>query len=246
VREARADPEQRVFDPAVIRRDGLFGLLAGALLPTVCLLVAIWVNWIFGGNSVLAGLAGLGVGLGLLAVAYDYLAVGPSNAGMRRRLIEKLRRLGELSFDPASPEVYFVGLAYRERRSSRWETDDEIGFLEVTFDGLIFHGDRLSFRIDYADLVQVDLEPVGGGLPSSVGRLSLITASGEPFDRLAFSSRERPRLSASNAVTATLHEAIRTRWLRRAPATRLQSDLRQTDIIPCDLAAEGLAENTQA
>ncbi len=231
---ARPAHEQRVFDPAVVRRDGLLGLVAGALLPTGCLLVALVVNWIFGGHGLLAGLAGLGVGLGMLAVAYDYLAVGPSNAGMRRRLIDKLRRLGELSFDPGSPEVYFTGLAFRDQRASRWETDDDIGFLEVTFDALIFHGDRLSFRLEYADLEHVAMEPVGAGLPSSVGRVRLETAAGEPFEWLAFSSRERPRLSASNAVTTALFEAVHSRWQRRVAATRLQPPAHETAMLTCE------------
>ena len=219
--DARAAAEERVFDPALVRRDGLLGLVAGALLPTLCLAAALFVNWLFGGNGVIAGLAGLGVGLGLLAVAYDYLAVGTANKGMRRRLISKLRRLGELSFDPESPEVYFVGLAYRGRSRSAWESDDEIGFVEVTFEGLKFRGDRMTFEVDFRDLAGVEMVPVGSGLPSSIQRVKLETISGEPFETLYLSSRETSRLSASNAVSQTLGEALHSRWQRRAPAARL-------------------------
>lgn len=219
----RAPREQRVFDPAVIRRDGLFGLVAGALVPSVCLAVALLVHWLFGGHGLVAALAGLVTGLGLLAVCYDYLAMGPSNARMRRQLVEKLRRVGDLAFDPASPEVYYVGLAYRDGRSSQFESDDDIGFIQVLPDKLIYRGDRLAFELDLQDLADVSTEPVGAGLPSAVGRVRLETVSGEPFEWLALSSREGSRLSAANAVTKALYEAVHSRWQRRALKRMQQS-----------------------
>ena len=218
-----SDADERVFNERGVRRDGLLSAALAALVPPVAVAAGLLVRWLIGGaaGGWFATLCGAVVAAGLLFAAVDYLSLGWFNRRLRRKLLAKLRALGELTFNADDPTVYFVGLAHPSRsRGGRWETDDEIGFLHVTFDGLAFRGDRLVFDVPFSDLVAVELEPVGHGLPRALQRIRVQFAAGEPFDELFICGREGDRLTRGNAVTATLYEAL-TQRLKRRSGSRL-------------------------
>ncbi|NUP98252.1 MAG: hypothetical protein HUU35_00205 [Armatimonadetes bacterium] len=225
------ESDERVFSEAKVRRAGLVSALAGFVAPTLALFTGLLARWLLGGadGGWPANLIGFGVGLAVLAVASDYLFLGWFNRRVRRQLAQKLRRLGELSFDLDDPNVYFVGLAHPAKVSwLRWETDDEVGFLRLTFDGLEFLGDRLRFQVPFDRLTAVELEPIGYGLPQRFKRIRVTFAGGEPFEELLLCGREGDRLTTGNDETRTLHEALRQRWQRRSSARLANDPLAET------------------
>lgn len=229
--------DDRVFSEAEVRRAGMLSVAAAFVLPAVALAAGVFVKWLLGDalGPVVASVAGAAAGIALLVTAGDYLSLGWYNKRMRRRLAAKLRRLGELPGDLADPNVYFVGLAHPAKVGLlRWETDDEIGFVQLGFDSLTYRGDRLSFEVPFEDLAAVELVPIGFGLPRRFKRIRLVFRGGEPFDELLLCSREGDRLSSGNDVTHILYEAIHKRWLRRG-GVRLAAESELADDLELGL-----------
>lgn len=221
-----SDPRERVFSDERIRRASLFNFAAGVLSAAVAGGVAVFCWWLLGEivGATLALLIAAGVGLGLLWAAADWLSLGWFNRRLEQDLLTKLRNLGEITGSTSDPDVYFVGLAHPSRQTlARAETDDDIGFLTLTFDGLEYRGDRLHFDVPYEGIEQVQLVPVGYGMPRGVKRIKLTFRDGEPFDEIFLMAREGHRLSRGNDVTRTLYEAVGQRWERRA-AVRLGAE----------------------
>lgn len=209
---------QRLLTAARVRAAGWWttfaGVALGGVLMGVMLLTYALCQGLVGTGPALV-LAWVGAGVAAL-LGYDWLSLGPLNRSLRTELRAKLEALGELDFDPEQAEVYYVGLAHPARTSPwRVETDDDIGFVRLTFDQLIYRGDQLSFEVDLDDLVGVELEHAGYGLPDAFKRLRLTFADGEPFDAVLLSGREGDRLTTGNRATLVLHEALTKRLARR-------------------------------
>lgn len=208
-----------VFSPAVIARAARRALLVAIALPAAAVILGVVVAWLLGGGTpgLVAKLGGAAVAVGLLYAVQDGLFLGSYNRRLRAALEAKLRALGELDFRLDDPAVYFVGLAHPSRAvRRRAETDDDIGFLRLDYDRLVFRGDRLHFEVDLADVESLELVPVGHGLPSSIKRLRLRFRHGEPFEEVELCSREGDRLSRANRVTRTLAEGLEHRLKRAA------------------------------
>ncbi len=215
----RSEHDDLVFSPTAIRQAAWLSGLGGVAVPLLALVAGDLVFWLLAAQvgPLLAAVAGGVVGLALLALALDWLFLGWPNRRWRRRLSEKLRRLGELTFPLDDPNVYFVGVAHPARAGLlRLETDDEIGFLKVGFEALEYRGDRFSWTVPVDEIADLALEPVGAGLPRQFQRIRLKFRYGEPFDELLLCAREGDRLTRGNDVTKTLYEALRQRWERRA------------------------------
>jgi hypothetical protein len=220
-----------VFTPRRLRRLGLANLLASAasvpLTVAVAIALAVALGPLVGGGpALLAACAAAGL---LTWWTYDHLCLGPFNRRLRRDLRRRLEALGELRFDTASPDCYFVGLAYPHRAAGaalRWESDDDVGFLRLDFDSLAYHGDRLAFEVDYDQLAEVRLEPLGLGLPRSFVRLRLTFVAGAPVDELLLVCREGDRLTRANRATRVFCEALEQRRARHSARrlTGVESD----------------------
>lgn len=165
----------------------------------------------------LAGLAGGVLALALGLHATDYVNSGWFNRGCRQALLEKLQRVGELTFGANDPEVYFIGLAHADRVGwSRLETDDDLGFLRLGHQGLEYRGDRLTFVAPYETIEELRLEPLGYGYPPQIKRLALRFTDDDPLPRILLCGREGDRVSTGNRATHTLFEAL-TQRRNRAP-----------------------------
>lgn len=224
-----AADDERLFSERRIRRAGLASLVAGLVVPLAALGLGLFVRWLLIAHlgPLAAGGIGLLVGLVAAGAALDWLSLGWFNRRLRRQLVARLRRLGELDFPLDDPSVYFVGLAHPAKVTwRRWETDDEVGFLRLTFTGLEFRGDRLHFDVGFEAIEDLTQEPVGFGLPARFQRIRVRFVAGEPFDELLLCAREGDRLSAGNDVTRTLYEALVARWQRHGP--RLREPLEQS------------------
>lgn len=229
------EPMAPLFTDEAIRRAERRAVSLSLLMPPVAMLLGFFVAWLLGGRNAgwIAWTAGAACGLGAMLAVHDWLFLGSFNRRLRRQLEAKLHDLGELEFRTDDATVYFVGLAHPSRDTRlRAETDDDIGFLRLDFDRLVYRGDRLTFEIDLAELESVDLVPVGAGLPAAVKRLRLRFRHGEPFDELLIASREGDRLSRASRVTQVLHEALLNRIDRAAVRTtggRLAEPLSEAD-----------------
>jgi hypothetical protein len=157
-------------------------------------------------GSVLAGITG-GI-MGLWAGLDRFGLLG--NHRLRRSVEQKLESLAELPFDPRNRNVRFVGLSHPCREGLlRWETDDDVGFLEVSPEGLRYRGDALSFDVPAEDLVAVELVPVGGFMPRSLKRVRVTLRDGEPFDEINFDSRNSDRYFTAQRDTYALYHKLR-------------------------------------
>lgn len=214
---------ERIFDRRYQRGVGFLANVFMAGMATVGFMAAVTLALPFlvlvgpgaaalGGALVgtLGGIMGIWVGLdhfGLLG-----------NQRLRRRVEEKLESLAELPFDPRDRNVRFVGLSHPCREKLlRWETDDDVGFLQITPDGLRYRGDSLSFDIPVEELVAVELVPVGGMMPRSLKRVRITLRHGEPFDAINFDSRQFPRYFLCQRDTHSLFHQLRAlvRQVRR-------------------------------
>lgn len=222
---------ERIFDRRYQRGVGLLanffmagmtavGFVAAATLALPFLLVLGPGAAALGGAlaGALGGIMGIWVGLdnfGLLG-----------NQRLRRRVERKLESLAELPFDPRDRNVRFVGLSHPCREKIlRWETDDDVGFLEVRPEGLRYRGDSLSFDIPVEEIAAVELVPVGGFMPRSLKRVRLTLRHGEPFDEINFDSRQYHRYFLSQRDTHSLYHQLRA-LLRQAQreASRLAEE----------------------
>jgi len=215
----------RVFNVRYIRRLGLVaGLATAGLVWGGFGLGTLLGSFLFGWPSWLSGLLALGGGLLGFGVAVDRVSL-LGNRGLRRRVQRKLEALGEIR--PDRGRRRFVGLAHPVReRVLRLETDDDVGFLEITSDGLRYRGDALSFDVPREDVEDVQLVRLGPLVPGFLRRVRVAFRSGEPFDEVCFDSREHARYSQAQRDTRLLFRELQA--LLRPPAAEiLQPRLRE-------------------
>lgn len=187
----------------------VFPLYKRRCVPLVAAL-SILATWASAGLGLLAYLAlgpivGVAVGVAALAMAFDRLML-TGNGWLRRRLARRLRALGE----PAETgRDRFVGLAHPchldsyDRRMI--ETDDDVGFLTIAWDGIHFHGDGLEFVIPRGDILDVRLVR---SFHAPWARVEVSIAGGEPFDALIFDSREHNSHRACRRDTRRLYHEL--------------------------------------
>ena len=161
----------------------------------------------------------------LLAYAWfvaNYLMLF-GNGWLRRALARRLQALGE----PADHQrARFVGLSYPCHNLTlarrMLETDDDVGFLTLVPEGLIFHGDGISFTVPAAAIEQVRLVRTAY---APWARVEVTIADGEPFDRITLDSRDHSLHSAcrrdNKVLAATLQSLARQ---AQRPRERLTSD----------------------
>jgi len=184
--------------------------LGGAMLALALPLAAI----VLGLAALLGpigGIVGSGVA-GLVGVRWlDAVTLQISNRGLKSRLVRKLETIGDLPFNPQDWNVRFVGLAHPVRiRLARLETDDDVGFLQVTPQGICYRGDVLTFDVPMEDVLEVRLRPLGYGYGMFGMRcIEIRFRNEEPFRSLLLVSREGERLSEANRDTIALYHRLR-------------------------------------
>ncbi len=188
-----------------------------------------------------AAAAAVGGGLGAaLFLAYLLLifdrGVLIGNGWLRRHLRDRLQRLGELC-DEAGTR--FVGLAHEclaaDLRRRLVETDDDVGFLQVTWQGLRYRGDGFSFDLPADRIAGVSLtwSPL-----APWRRVMVRTVDGEPFDTFILDSRGHGSHAACRADNHALYRELRQLvLLHQPPAERLREPL--TSAEPEPLATGG-------
>jgi hypothetical protein len=173
----------------------------------------------------LGGLAALGFAAAGFYVLFDRLGLF-GNGWLRQRVQEKLTAFGDLPFAVGSPAVRFVGLAYPVREGwLRAETDDDVGFLEITEEGLRYRGDALSFDVPAEALEEVSLDY----RPPAFKRLRLRFRDGEPFDSVCLDSRDHNRLFAAKRDNTALYRALRALIQRCSTKERLAAPVEAMD-----------------
>lgn len=152
-------------------------------------------------------------------------AVLIGNRDLRGEVAAKLTSLGHL-VETGHDE--FVGLAYPcffEHSRRLVETDDDVGFLSIEPQGLVFLGDGDEFAIPAEDItdVYVTRDSASAGLST---RVYVEIASGEPQETVVFDSRGHDSHLACNranhalaarirAITAPHHHTLRLREAAR-------------------------------
>lgn len=203
-------------------------------------------RWVMPALALAAGLLTLVTGLVLLGVGRMLgLALLPAvmvvladrlvlcgNGWLRRRVAERLRQLGE-QVDTGRDR--FVGLAHPCHLQT-WsrrviETDDDVGFLEVTPEGLTYHGDGLEFSVAREQFVGV--RRVQSWF-APWRRVELEIADGEPFDTVIFDSRQFASHAQCRVDNQRLYESLATLCERPPQRARLSTE-------ELELALDGLA-----
>jgi len=160
--------------------------------------------------------------LGYLWFTINYLMLF-GNGWLRRRLASRLQALGE----PADhSQARFVGLSYPCHNGTfarrLVESDDDVGFLTIVAEGLIFHGDGIHFTVPAAAIAEVRLVRT---IYAPWPRVELTIADGEPFDKITLDSRDHAhhgRCRRDNRVLAATLARMATGAGRRLP--RLTGD----------------------
>ncbi|MBI5830900.1 MAG: hypothetical protein HZB16_01140 [Armatimonadetes bacterium] len=145
-----------------------------------------------------------------LLVAYAWFVLNYlmlfGNGWLRRSLAQRLEALGE----PADHRrARFVGLSYPCHNTSLGrrlvETDDDVGFLTIVPEGLIFHGDGINFTVPAAAIAGVRLVRTAY---APWARVEVTIADGEPFDEITLDSRNHAHHGAcrrdNHLLAATL------------------------------------------
>lgn len=141
----------------------LYRQLAGNLVPFAHWLPTFLVAWLLirlaGGNPLANGLVLTGVVLSLTFgtwALFDRYAMF-QNAAMRRALRPRL--FSSLSDPPPADRCWFVGLATQSHFG--WlDTDEDVGYLVLFPDRLIYIGDRYSLFIPRPQVLGIDRTPV--------------------------------------------------------------------------------------
>jgi len=200
-------------------------------LPVVCLLVTLGSALITLAGHLLGGWAGVLWALVGYALLIDRLLL-LGNGWLRRRLAQKLESLGE--WHPSIPGR-FVGLAHPSLTHSFWrrltDTDDDVGFLNVSWNGIQYRGDAMSFDIPAHRIESVRLTKT---VYAPWSRLEIRIAGGEPFDSIIFDSRQYGSHHACRADTRELYQKLQGLILLHAlpEAARADAPLRwQVDVL---------------
>ncbi|HAZ62572.1 MAG TPA: hypothetical protein DCZ72_03030 [Armatimonadetes bacterium] len=151
-------------------------------------------------------------------------AVLIGNRDLRREVAAKLTGLGHL-VETGHDE--FVGLAYPcffEHSRRLVETDDDVGFLSIDPQGLVFVGDGDEFAIPAADItdVYVTRDSASAGLSA---RIYVEIASGEPQETVVFDSRGHDSHLACNRANHTIAQRIRAIMAPHQHTIRLRAAL---------------------
>ena len=129
------------------------------------------------------------------------------NGWLQRKVRDKVVALGELR---SADQAYFVGLAHPchadNLKRRMIETDDDIGYLTISWSGLQFRGDANSFDLPACDIVDVRLVR---SLFAPWGRIEIRTCDGEPYESIILSSRGFGSHTACRVETANLYERLR-------------------------------------
>ena len=215
-------------------QDRIFRLYKRRFLPFVTGLTIIGAWIILAVSDVLGGSFGPLEGLMSLSlvVAGFYVLVDRlglfGNGWLRKRVQEKLEALGELPYEVESPRIRFVGLAHPVREGwLRAESDDDVGFLEITDDGLCYRGDALSFDVPAEDLEEVTLVY---RLPA-FKRVLLRFRNHEPFDSICLDSRDHNRFFAAKRDNTGLYRALQTLIRSHPPRERLGAPVEEPEEV---------------
>jgi hypothetical protein len=241
---AHGEDRDPVFTPRRMRRASLTSLAAGFCAVPLALGLVIGLQWLLAQwiGVGLACLAGGAAAAALLWLTVDHFSLGGYNRRLRADLARRLQALGEIGFELRSADTYFVGLTHgadagrRGGNRAHGETDDDVGFVHLGPDGLAYHGDRLTFTLDWSDIEAIELVPAGDGLPAALRRLRLTTGIGAPMETVTLMCREGDRLTRANRATHVLAAALERRWERRKPA--LAARLTVPDEARAGLASE--------
>lgn len=205
---------ERVFEQYKRRYIPIVTLGSVALVLTTHLLILLL-------EPVVGTIGALAVAAGFLGLVLDRLLLA-GNRWLRKRLAQRLERLGE-SLGPGRPR--FVGLAHPcylghvGRRLG--ESDDDVGFLTITRDGLHYHGDSLEFVIAADAIVDVRLV---GSLQAPWRRVQLSISDGEPFDQLILDSRDHGSHWLCRHDNHELVKELRSLMTRPRERVRLTGD----------------------
>ncbi|MCC7491265.1 MAG: hypothetical protein IT204_02910 [Fimbriimonadaceae bacterium] len=188
-----------VHERAFCEYKARFMPLVGALVFAGTLVTAL-------ASMALPGVFGLALIAAYLALVFDRLILF-GNGWLRRRVAAKLQALGEIGDDS---QLTFVGLAhpvYAGQVPRRLvETDDDVGFLRVTSQGLTYRGDALSFEIPAGELTAVRWVR---SIYAPWRRIELQTRDGEPFDSLILDCRNHGSHAACRAANRRLYQQLR-------------------------------------
>jgi hypothetical protein len=191
------------------RRLGAAFLLLGATVPYAVAFTAFtyWPALEFSQlGTALAGLALVASAL-LPWLGQDRVAL-LGNRGLRHALY------GRLQPEPVS---MFVGFSPGgEVRSWEGETDQDVGFLELVGNTLVYRGDRHAFTLRRESLDGLGLASLGGPQTAAWGPVRIAVrwrAPGEPGQVFTLASREAGRLAQANRATRALAERLQV-WLR--------------------------------
>lgn len=160
------------------------------------------------------------------------------NGSLRRRLAAHL--------DVDLPEAHFVGFSPGERLHV-WhgETDRDIGFLSVSAEALLYHGDDYSWSLPREAIDHIDLTPVEGGLQRIVIRWHVPRETGRA---LSLESREATSLVRARRATNELYSRLK-KWEKQrgdapigetpdTPAARTALGLPPTDMSGAQIIEE--------
>lgn len=143
------------------------------------------------------------------------------NPSLRRGLA---RRLGELA------QGEFVGFSPGEGVMS-WdgETDQDVGFLQVEGNTLVYRGDRFCFSLRRENVDEMALQGMLGERPGAAGaagrgvtlgpvRIALYWHTpGDPSRVFTLASREAGTLAEANRATRALAERLQAWWTQEQP-----------------------------
>ena len=215
-------------------QERIFRLYKRRFLPLVTGLTIIG-TWIIlavsdrlgGSFGPLEGLMTLGLLVTGFYVLVDRLGLF-GNGWLKKRVQGKLEALGELPEGVDSPQVRFVGLALPVREGwFRAESDVDVGFLEITAEGLRYRGDALSFDVPAEDLEEVTLIY---RLPA-FKRVLLHFRGHEPFDSICLDSRDSNRFFAAKRDNTALYRALQTLIRSQPPRERLPAPVEEAEEV---------------
>jgi len=207
---------------AINRNLGALCLLAAGALPYAAAFLALTLYPPLEHSPAGQALAGVAlVTSALLPWAVQGRVALLGNRSLRRRLAN---RLGELA------RGEFVGFSPGEGVMS-WEgeTDQDVGFLQVEGNTLVYRGDRFSFSLRRENLDEMRLQGVLGatpeaagtaGRPVTVGPLRLAVywhTPGDPGRVFTLASREADTLAEANRATRALADRLQAWWTQEQP-----------------------------
>lgn len=180
----------------------------------------------FLGMALVPGLESSAAGSALAGVAVLLSALLPWALHGRLTLLGN-RQLEQALRQRLGPEAVgeFVGFsAGAEIRSWEGETDQDLGFLALEGNSLVYWGDQYSWSLRQQSIDQIQLQSLAGDQPTPVGLLRVTVYWHGPRDpgrALTLASREADTLAQANLATRELHAQLRRWWSEGAPEAEL-------------------------